>query len=84
MNTILDIHDRNSPAPWWRRRTPPSALELAVTALEECRRERLHHAQLSEYHTAMLRMLEARDKRLQEDIRVLSESSSHSLQGDCT
>lgn len=72
-NNVLDIHDRQNPLPWWRRRRSPSALELAVAALEECRRDRLHHAQLAEYHAAMLKMLEQRDKRLQEDIKRLSE-----------
>lgn len=71
-NTILDAHMQQHPRQFWQRRQPPSALELATAALEECRRDYLDHQQKAEYHAAMVRMLKARDERLVVDIRRLS------------
>lgn len=71
--TILDAHEAQSPRHWWQRRVPPTALQLATAALEECRRDQLDHKHKAEYHTAMHKMLEERDKRLQKDIARLSK-----------
>jgi hypothetical protein len=74
-NTILDAHMRhNPPRHFWSRMRPATALQLATAALEECRREHLEQKQKAEYHAAMERMLAARDKRLQDDIRRLSKA----------
>lgn len=71
-NTILDAHMQQHPRHFWQRRSPPTALELATAALEECRRDYLDHKQKAEYHAAMVRMLKERDDRLVADIRRLS------------
>lgn len=72
--TILDAFEEQQPA-WYsfRRRISPTALQLATAALEECRRETLHHKGLQEYHAAMAKMLKERDVRLQQDIARLSQ-----------
>jgi adenine-specific DNA methylase len=69
---LLDAVDSAQPQPWWKRRIPATALQLASAALEECRRDQLVHAQGAEYHAAMVAMLKLRDKRLQADLRRLS------------
>lgn len=83
--TILDAHMAQHPRTWrdlFRRFKPPTALELAVTALEECRRDQLDHKQKAEYHAAMDAMLRKRDTRLVEDIQRLSavQEPSHGAQ----
>lgn len=75
--TILDIHERRTGRKWWQRRPTPTALELAVAALEDCRRDQLDHKQKAEYHTAMEAMLRKRDERLTADIARLSAESGH-------
>jgi hypothetical protein len=60
------------PMYFWQRRQPPSALEIAVADLQECRRDQMEQARLWEYHGAMLHMLQERDERLQADIKRLS------------
>jgi hypothetical protein len=73
--TIIDAHTaHNPPRYFWSRMRPPTALQLATAALEECRRDHLEHKQKAEYHTAMTAMLEKRDTRLQADIRRLSKA----------
>ena len=74
--TILDAHLRMNPPSLWRRMRTPTALQLATAALEECRRDHLEHKQKAEYHAAMERMLAARDKRLQDDIKRLSKGTN--------
>jgi hypothetical protein len=56
------------PVRWWHRKSEPTALHLAVAALEECRKDQLHHKKFAEFHTAVSKMLTERDKRLQQDI----------------
>lgn len=76
MSTLLDTHAAQNPMTWrdlFRKRRPPTALELAVSALEECRREQLHQQQQAEYHSAVSEMLKQRDKRLVKDIERLSK-----------
>lgn len=74
--TILDAYERQMAKPWYHpanwRRKPPTALQLAVADLEECRKDRLDHMRNAEYHSAMANMLELRDVRLQADIKMLS------------
>lgn len=73
--TILDAHAAQNPPglrDLFRRRRPPTAAELARSALEECRREQLHQAQQAEYHAAMVRMLKEREKRLEADVQRLA------------
>lgn len=82
--TVLDAHEAQSGG-WlarkFSRRPPPTALELASAALEECRRDQLHHSQLAEFHTAIRRMLGEREARLAKDIARLSRPSKDSTQG---
>lgn len=61
---------------FWQRRKPITALQIAVSALEACRKDQLEHAQLKEYHSAMCKMLKDRDSRLVEDIARLSSKPS--------
>lgn len=81
-NTILDAHMQQHPRHFWQRAKPATALELAVAALEECRRDYLDHKQKAEYHAAMDAMLRKRDTRLVEDIQRLSavQEPSHGAQ----
>jgi hypothetical protein len=71
--TILDADLERRPTSFWRRRQPATPLQLASAALEDCRCMQLEHAQLAEYHSAMLKMLQERDKRLVKDIQRLSK-----------
>lgn len=76
MSNLLTAHMQRNPLTWrdlFRKRRPPTAMELAVTALEECRRDQLEHSQQAEYHTAVSQMLKERDKRLVKDIERLSK-----------
>lgn len=75
--TILDVLDAQQPTPWWRPRKRPTALQLAVADLEECRRDQLNHKRLAEYHKAMADMLKDREKRLTADIKRLSEDNEN-------
>lgn len=82
MSTILDDHMAQNPGTWrdlFRRRKRPSALELAVSALEECRRDALDEAQRAEYHAAMVRMLKERETRLCKEVARLSKNSTSAL-----
>ena len=63
---------------WWKPKQAPSALQLAVTALEDCRCKQLEHSELSEYHTAMQNMLHQRETRLVADIARLTSASEQS------
>lgn len=75
MTSILDDHKARNPGTWrdiFRRYRPPTALELATSALEECRREQLNQSQQAEYHAAMAVMLVQREKRLAADIERLA------------
>lgn len=72
---LKDLYFARNPLSWrwvFRRAPSPTALQLATTALEECRCERLEQHQAAEYHKAMTTMLEQREKRLQADIARLS------------
>lgn len=81
--TLLDLHDSSHPTPWWRRQGQrPTALQLATAALEECRREYLHHKEQAEVHVALVRVLRERDARLQEDIVRLSAKAPDSPAGE--
>jgi len=76
-DTILDDFERQNPRTWrdiFRKRAPATALQLASASLEECRRDQLEHAQRSEYHAAILKMLKERDQRLQKDIQRLTKT----------
>lgn len=74
--TIIDIAEKADPQPWWRRvRKTYSALEIASAALEDCRREQLHHAHLKEHHAGMLAINTKREARLMADIARLSQKS---------
>lgn len=78
-NSILEAHMRRNPRGWrdlFKRYRAPTAMELAVAALEECRRDQLDHKQKAEYHTAMEAMLRQRDARLQKDIQRLSRKAT--------
>lgn len=79
--TVLDAHQRQHPVHWWTKRAPPTALQIAVSTLEECRRDQLEQAQKAEYHGAMLQMLRDRDARLQQDIQRLSREQPDPLGG---
>ena len=57
------------------KRRVPTPLELAATALEQCRREQLDHAEKAEYHKAVEEMLLAREHRLLSDIQRFSQST---------
>lgn len=70
-DTVLDHVEKQNPKPWWRKATIPGALELAAASLEECRRNQLEHADKSEFHGAMKRMLCEREKRLINDLERL-------------
>lgn len=78
MNELLDTHRKHNPKGWrqlFTRYQPPSALALATSALEECRRMQLDHKQSAEYHTAMVAMLAKRETRLVADVRKLSRKA---------
>lgn len=64
--------------PWSPKPVPaePTALQLAVRALEECRKDQLEQAHKAEYHAAMADMLEIRENRLIVDITRLSNGDS--------
>jgi hypothetical protein len=53
----------------------PSALKLATAALEDCRRDQLAQAHLSEFHAAMVKVLAEREKRLQREVARLSKAA---------
>lgn len=74
--TILDAHEKKHGWHIWGRRETPTALALAAAALEDCRRDQLHHKQLAEYHGAMDAMLRAREARLQKDVARLSKKGT--------
>jgi hypothetical protein len=80
--TILDAHMAQHPPRFWKRMQKPTALQLAIAALEECRREGLEQAQKSEYHKAMVVMLKERDKRLVDEIKRLSKKPQDSMLED--
>ncbi len=82
MNELLETHKKHNPAGWrqlFTRYRPPSALELAASALEECRRMQLDHKHSAEYHDAMHKMLIKREARLQADLRKLGETKGEGL-----
>ena len=82
--SILDDHAAQHPRTWrdlFRRYRRPSALELAVAALEECRRDSLDQAQRAEFHAAMVRMLREREVRLMKEVARLSSSKAQPLRG---
>lgn len=70
--TILDTLYREKPKHFWQRRSPATALEIAVASLQEAQRNILDHTGKAEYHKAMADMLRKREKRLADDIRRLS------------
>jgi hypothetical protein len=57
----------------FRRKRPPSALQIATFELEECRREQLLHADRAEYHAGMVKVLDERETRLLKEIDRLSQ-----------
>lgn len=75
--TILDSFEPQQPK-WWqpRKRKVPTPLQLAAAALEDCRKDQLHHKGLQEYHAAMADMLKKRDARLLADIARLSQPTN--------
>lgn len=82
MSTVLDDHMAQHPPTWrdlFRRHKRPSALELAVSALEACRRDALDEAQKAEYHAAMVKMLKEREARLSKEVQRLSKNPVHAL-----
>lgn len=83
--SILRDHEVQNPPTWrdiFRRRRRPSALELAVAALEECRRDSLDQHQRAEYHEAMCKMLREREGRLMKEVARLSSSEAQPRLGD--
>ena len=73
--TILERYYANRQLGWrdlFRRLPSPTALELAVSDLEQCQRERLHHTSEAEHHTAERDMLVKRELRLRADIKRLA------------
>ena len=66
--TILDVADQSHRAPWWKPKPSPTALELAVLALQECRRDQLEYSDKMEYYVAVSKMLTEREQRLIDDI----------------
>lgn len=81
-NELLDTHKKHNPAGWrqlFTRYRPPTALQLATSALEECRRMQLDHKQSAEYHTAMTAMLAKRESRLVDDVRRLSRKAPEGM-----
>lgn len=77
--SVLEDHAAQNPGTWrdlFKRRRRPSALELAVAALEECRRDSLDEHQRAEYHAAMVRMLHEREARLMKEVARLSSSKA--------
>ena len=76
---ILNDHAAQHPPTWrdlFRKRHRPSALELAVAALEECRRDSLDQHQRLEYHKALVDMLHEREARLMKEVARLSSSKA--------
>lgn len=74
MTELYNKYIRSNPLGWrdlFKRHHMPTALQLAKSALEDCQRERLHHTEQAEYHTAQRDMLVKRETRLNNDIRRL-------------
>lgn len=85
-NSLIEAYKAEHPGTWrdlFRRYRPPTALELATSSLEECRREQLnqhHHAEQhsaqAAQHNAEVKMLMEREKRLIKDIQRLSSKGA--------
>lgn len=60
---------------WWTATEPavPTAFSIAVSTLEQTRKDRLEHANHGEYHSAMETMLKQRAVRLKQDIQEFME-----------
>lgn len=72
---ILERYFTNRSTGWldsFRRLPNPTALELAVSDLESCQRDRLHHTGEAEYHASQRDMLTKREARLRADIKRLA------------
>lgn len=73
--SLKDVYFTWNPVSWrhaFKRAPQPTALQLASADLEQCRVDRLENQRQAEYHAAMTKMLEQREKRLQADVQVLS------------
>jgi hypothetical protein len=79
---VRDAHMKRNRLTWrdlFRRYRPPTALQLACSALEECLGEQLEQQQRSEYHLALVGMLAKREKRLRAEVQRLSHLSTTPL-----
>lgn len=79
MPTILDDHRAQHPPTFrdiFRRYRPPTALELATSSLEQCRRDYLDAAHKAEAYAADVKMLREREARLQKEVARLSKLPS--------
>jgi hypothetical protein len=76
------VHYMTSTGTWrdiFRRHKPPSALQLAVSALEHCRRESLDYAHQAEEAAGMLKVCKDRETRLTKEIARLSKAEKQPL-----
>ena len=63
---------------WWRK---PSALKIAVEALEDTQREALAAASHAEYYAGLVEILKKRQARLQSTIAALGAEAKENQDG---